>query len=354
MRMRSSLSATQRRVSTAGSATSAVPLVEFRAPRVDEDAIVGPVVDGFAEPGIAGVAHRDQAVLAALVGDACSTCLRTQGAVVSRAQGLTGLREHRGGDDPPTPGKERRIVTSRCSHFCPSAGSARLSSSVAMCFSHCLRCSARRRSRGSSICTACAQASDSSRGQVQRRRAQCCDHFVGPDARDAMCSQDPLDGIALEVLALRRRGRPLQQLPEPRIARCRTQPQRLRPVPRELLAQPVRESVSSSARCGIVGQADARRGAAPSLGTAPAVLRGPRFVAKLKIMFTTSEQAAAYPMCPTCYSEELEKVEDVGRCDVWVSPFGSESAAKERTTFECSRVRCPNDHFFRLYGTVPA
>ena len=56
-----------------------------------------PVIERVTQTTIAGVAHQDHSVLAALFGDRRDSCVRAQGVVVSLDKGPRGLGEHRGG-----------------------------------------------------------------------------------------------------------------------------------------------------------------------------------------------------------------------------------------------------------------
>src|SRR6516165_4968253 len=56
-----------------------------------------PVIERVTQTDIAGVAHQDHSVLAALFGDRRDSCVRAQGVVVSLDKGPRGLGEHRGG-----------------------------------------------------------------------------------------------------------------------------------------------------------------------------------------------------------------------------------------------------------------
>src|SRR5215469_13785958 len=58
-----------------------------------------PVIERVTQTDIAGVAHQDHPVLAALFGDRRDSCERAQGVVVSLRKGPRGLSEHRGGYD---------------------------------------------------------------------------------------------------------------------------------------------------------------------------------------------------------------------------------------------------------------
>src|SRR5215469_12765465 len=58
-----------------------------------------PVIERVTQTDIAGVAHQDHPVLAALFGDRRDSCVRAQGVVVSLRKGPRGLGEHRGGYD---------------------------------------------------------------------------------------------------------------------------------------------------------------------------------------------------------------------------------------------------------------
>src|SRR6516164_70441 len=58
-----------------------------------------PVIERVTQTTIAGVAHQDHPVLAALFGDRRDSCVRAQGVVVSLGKGPRGLGEHRGGYD---------------------------------------------------------------------------------------------------------------------------------------------------------------------------------------------------------------------------------------------------------------
>jgi hypothetical protein len=57
------------------------------------------VIERVTQTTIAGVAHQDHPVLAALFGDRRDSCVSAQGVVVSLRKGPRGLSEHRGGYD---------------------------------------------------------------------------------------------------------------------------------------------------------------------------------------------------------------------------------------------------------------
>ena len=60
----------------------------------------GPMIDGRAQPHLAGLAHEDDAALAAAACDGRDAGEAAQGVLVSALQGLGSLGEQRGEDDP--------------------------------------------------------------------------------------------------------------------------------------------------------------------------------------------------------------------------------------------------------------
>src|SRR6516164_1432556 len=79
-----------------------------------------PVIDSAAQSHMAGPAPDDDAVLAAAPGHRGDTRQCPQGVIVSPAQSLASASSV-ARTILPTPGKDRRIVTSRCSDFRPVA-----------------------------------------------------------------------------------------------------------------------------------------------------------------------------------------------------------------------------------------
>lgn len=73
----------------------------------------GPIIDGGVQPELACMANEDDPPLSAAAGDGCEARQAAQGMVVSPLQGLGGLDEKRGEDDPAGawPGAEDRRVT---------------------------------------------------------------------------------------------------------------------------------------------------------------------------------------------------------------------------------------------------
>jgi hypothetical protein len=94
-------------------AAGAEPGVEGGADEIVLDRRLGPVVEGVAQPRIARVAHRHQAPSATFLGDRSAADVASRAAKSREASAsivaLTFL---------PTPGKDRRMATSRCSCVC--------------------------------------------------------------------------------------------------------------------------------------------------------------------------------------------------------------------------------------------
>ena len=84
-----------------------------------------PVIDGAAQPHVAGLAHDDNAAFAAAPGHRGDPGQGPQSVIISPAQRLASLGEHRGEDDPSDARQDRRIVTSRCPGLLPRRGLSR-------------------------------------------------------------------------------------------------------------------------------------------------------------------------------------------------------------------------------------
>src|SRR3989442_8739373 len=104
-------------------ATATQRLVVLTAEEVALCADAAPVIERIAQPVIAVIAHVHAGPRAALASDGRDDALGPERVIVSLRQELRSLGKHRGGDESPTPGKERRISTSRCSP-CPGGAPA--------------------------------------------------------------------------------------------------------------------------------------------------------------------------------------------------------------------------------------
>jgi hypothetical protein len=87
-----------------GAAVAVTALAEFGVAPTAEfvvlDGDAGPVIDGAAQPHMASLSHADDAALAAALGYRSDAGQGSQSVIVSPAQGLGGLGEQRGEDDP--------------------------------------------------------------------------------------------------------------------------------------------------------------------------------------------------------------------------------------------------------------
>jgi hypothetical protein len=86
-----------------GAAMAMTALAQFRvagaAARIVLDGDTGPMIDGGAQPQMAGLTHEDDAALAAASRHRSDAGQSAQRMIISFAQGFRGLAEQRGEDD---------------------------------------------------------------------------------------------------------------------------------------------------------------------------------------------------------------------------------------------------------------
>ena len=235
-----------------GVATSTSRLVEQL--RAVVELHVGPseVIEGLSEAGVTGSAHADRGVFAALAGDGGDAGMGAKGVVISARERFRRLCEHRGNDDPP--GSWQRTEDRSIPVLAPFLAFGErlfhcLEERLYLAFADSLLSDQRldhRQFDGDSAGDCFTDAGPHRQGGLAQGGAQ----LAGGEASDAMLAEQFGERRDRQPATLDRRRNALEERPEPRFIRARSEFEKLWPDSLEAFTQAVggAQQVSVQAR----------------------------------------------------------------------------------------------------------